>query len=297
MDKSLRVGAVVLAVCGVQAAADVILVPVGTDINAAIAAASDGDVLELQAGTHFTSGADLLGKAITLQGVLDPETGVQLSTLTKPENDDSSILRVATQEGAGTVVRDLILLGNFRADTAECLYIYDSSPTVVNCRFESGNGMFGVGGVLVTSASHPTIANCEFLDNEGQVGGLLIDSLSHPEISNCRFQANTANPHAGGLTGLADCNPTITDCAFVGNSGVEGGRPCSGTRTGRSPGAHSPTTWLLQMLPRSTGGEGAFWSGGIPIQSSPTVRFPGTRLRKDSALRFRGSTTATIRRR
>ncbi|MCP4496931.1 MAG: hypothetical protein GY825_09135, partial [Phycisphaeraceae bacterium] len=68
--------AVALACSSVTASAETITVCASgcdyTSINAAIAAASDGDVIQLAAETYFEDDPiDPLGKAITLRGVLD----------------------------------------------------------------------------------------------------------------------------------------------------------------------------------------------------------------------------------
>ena len=68
--------AVALAVSSVTASAETITVCASgcdyTSINAAIGAASDGDVIQLAAETYFEGEQiDTLGKAITLRGVLD----------------------------------------------------------------------------------------------------------------------------------------------------------------------------------------------------------------------------------
>ena len=67
---------VVLAFSSVTASASTITVCASgcdyTSINAAIGAASDGDVIQLAAETYFEGEQiDTLGKAITLRGVLD----------------------------------------------------------------------------------------------------------------------------------------------------------------------------------------------------------------------------------
>ena len=67
---------VALAFSSVTASADTITVCASgcdyTSINAAIDAASDGDVIQLAAETYFEGQViDTLGKAITLRGVLD----------------------------------------------------------------------------------------------------------------------------------------------------------------------------------------------------------------------------------
>ena len=67
---------VALAISSVTASAETITVCASgcdyTSINAAIGAASDGDVIQLAAETYFEGEQiDTLGKAITLRGVLD----------------------------------------------------------------------------------------------------------------------------------------------------------------------------------------------------------------------------------
>ena len=62
--------------------ADTINVPAGGDIQSAITSASDGDVIQLAAGTYQpTSTINLLGKAVTLRGAIDPSSGEPVSIL------------------------------------------------------------------------------------------------------------------------------------------------------------------------------------------------------------------------
>ena len=92
--------AVALAFSGVAASAETITVCASgcddTSINAAIIAASDGDVIQLAAETYFEgSQIDTLGKAITLRGVLD-KAGDPASVL-----DGADTHRVITIFGIG----------------------------------------------------------------------------------------------------------------------------------------------------------------------------------------------------
>ena len=94
MNRTL-LATVALAFSSVTASASTITVCASgcdyTSINAAIGAASDGDVIQLAAETYFEGEQiDTLGKAITLRGVLD-KAGEPASVLdgrgSPPDND------------------------------------------------------------------------------------------------------------------------------------------------------------------------------------------------------------------
>ena len=126
--------AVTLAVSSVTASAETITVCASgcdyTSINAAINAASDGDVIQLAAETYFEGQViDTLGKAITLRGVLD-KAGEPASVL-----DGAGAHRVLiceSGEGTGTIFERLVIWnglasGNFPDNSGGGMYNYNGS--------------------------------------------------------------------------------------------------------------------------------------------------------------------------
>ncbi|NCF40357.1 MAG: hypothetical protein GWP75_09600 [Planctomycetia bacterium] len=152
-----------------------------TSINAAIATASDGDVIQLAAETYFEGEQiDTLGRAITLRGVLD-KAGEPASVL-----DGAGAHRVLicqNGETSTTVFRDLVIQhglvgGDFPENRGGGMYNDSSSPTLTDCNFcgnTSGTGNRNVAGDAIdgSSSGNLLLLNC----NEGDVNfDLAIDA-------------------------------------------------------------------------------------------------------------------------
>ena len=145
---------VALAFSSVTASADTITVCASgcdyTSINAAIDAASDGDVIQLAAETYFEGQViDTLGKAITLRGVLDKK-GEPASVLDGAGSH--RVLICESGEGAETiferlVIRNGLASGNPPDNRGGGMYNNsNSSPTLTDCTFTS-NSAYSGGGI------------------------------------------------------------------------------------------------------------------------------------------------------
>ena len=129
------------------------------------------------------------------------------------------------------------------------MYIYQGSPTVINCTFSgntatSGGGMYneqsspevtdctitdnsatgdtGHGGGMYNNDSSPTVNNCDFISNLAGWGGGMYNLQSSPTITNCTFIGNLGRSYnqsdGGGLYNIDNSHPIITNCVFSGNS-------------------------------------------------------------------------------
>ena len=174
-----------------------------TSINAAIAAAEDGDVIQLAAETYLEGAQiDTLGKAITIRGTTG-EDGLPTTVL-----DGGGVHRVATcreGEGAGTVLVDLVLRNGFPTEgpTSESavsgggILLLGTSPTISNCTFVDNVGRFGA-GILCFIDCAPTVSGCRFLDSEAEVSAAgLFSYYSAPTVDDCTFAFNVAQYGAG----------------------------------------------------------------------------------------------------
>ena len=214
---------VALAFSSVTASADTITVCADgcdyTSINAAIAAASDGDVIQLSAETYFEgSQIDTLGKAITLRGVLY-KAGEPASVL-----DGAGTHRVLicqSGEGAGTiferlVIRNGLASGNFPDGNGGGMLNQFSNPTLTNCTF-TGNSATYQGGGMYNSYSSPTMTDCTFTGNSADDGGgMFNNSSSSPTLTDCTFADNSAD-FGGGMYNNSS-NSTLTACTLCGNA-------------------------------------------------------------------------------
>ena len=136
-----------------------------TSINAALGAAADGDVIQLQAETYLEGAAiDLDGKSITLLGATDTD-GAPASIL--DGGDTHRVLRYIS-DGAGTTSLANLIVRNGASDSSGGggLYISAGSPVISNCLF-TGNRSSGDGGGARSSNASPTFTDCIF---EAKIG-------------------------------------------------------------------------------------------------------------------------------
>jgi hypothetical protein len=249
--------AVALAFSSVTASAETITVCASgcdhTSINAAIGAASDGDVIQLAAETYFEGQQiDTLGKAITLRGVLD-KTGGPLSVLDGAGSH--RVLICESGETTATVFESLVIQNGYgqpeevygQYEIGGGMFNYASSPTLTNCTFTT-NSAFGGGGMnnyqssptltnctftsnsadygggMYNTSSSPILTDCTFTSNSATYGGGMYNYFSSPNLADCTFESNSANVNGGGMRNNSSSSPTLTDCTFTGNSAVERGR-------------------------------------------------------------------------
>ena len=238
--------AVALAFSSVTASAETITVCASgcddTSINAAIGAASDGDVIQLAAETYFEgSQIDTVGKAITLRGVLD-KAGEPASVLDgggthrvlicqSGETVETVFLDLVIQNGyiggdgggggmyndsSSPTMADCTFAGNLAESYGGGMYNYDSSPALANCTF-TGNSADDSGGGMYNDQSSPTLTDCTFTSNSARYrGGGMRNYRSSPTLTNCTFTNNSAGGGGGMLNFLS--SPTLADCTFTGNS-------------------------------------------------------------------------------
>jgi hypothetical protein len=174
-------------------------------ISAAIAAASDGDVIEIT-GTH--TGSFNISKSITLRGT-DPTT---------------DIIQAAATQGAAT---------------SRVIAIYQPSSQSVNLSVENltiKNGNTTSiddkrgGGIYVNQNYNGllSITNCIIEENKGSEGGAIASLGCDVTITNSSIKNNTGTSNGGGLiftvnAGNPDMQVTISKSLITGNSGTNGG--------------------------------------------------------------------------
>lgn len=221
MPMSRRIAAAVFAILPSPVAAETLTVCAKgcdyTSINAAIAASSDGDVIQLAAETYFEGAQiDPIGKAITLRGVLG-EAGEPASVLDGAGSH--LVLHCSRNENAGTTFERLVIR-NGRSSAGGAMFIVSASPTVTDCLFIENSG-FVCGGVLILSPCSPSFADCAFTNNSADqdAGGMAVLGAM-PTLTDCTFTRNSAASQGGGLwsNGL----PTLVNCIFTGNTSAVG---------------------------------------------------------------------------
>lgn len=208
-------------------------------IQAAITAASAGDIVELTDGMFTGEGnvmIDFLGKAITVRS----SSGDPQRTWIDAENT-GRILLFQSAEGTGTVVQGIGIVHGIWSIDDEGGAVFcgpGTAPQLLNCRFWENASEFSGGGIFCRGAS-PAISDCVFEDNRTyQMGGAVYCAEgSSLTITRCVFDANLAGHEANGGSGGAiycepDCELTIIDSHFLNNQAQGAGGAIGGSWAG-----------------------------------------------------------------
>jgi len=215
------------------------------DIESAIGASNDGDIIEVGAGTYYpTATLNPAGKAIRIQGATDRDGAL----LTEIHGRDSGrVAQCTSGEGPQTVLANLRIVHGDAWEAAGLL-IDGASPTVEGCTFQFNDAPFGAGAVE-TRASKSSFRGCRFLSNFTMGGGGGITAVnSELEVLECEFRNNGGDGYggaikiqggairlvdsvlisngctAGGALALISCTATIDRCVISGNyASTDGG--------------------------------------------------------------------------
>ncbi len=161
-------------------------------IQAALDAASNGDIIELTDGTFTGEGnrdLDYAGKAVTVRS----QSGDPATCMLDGEYDYGRGFDFHSGEGAGSVLES-VTLTHFLADGGGGIRCTASSPTITNCVIRSCDGVDVGGGLYCFDGASPTISHCVFANNYAYMW-------------------------AAGMF-LSQSSITMTHCTFTGNNGV-----------------------------------------------------------------------------
>lgn len=238
-----------LALAGVSAShADTLTVCASgcdyTSINAAIADASHGDLIQLAAETYFEGEViDTLGKGITIRGVAGvdgtPETVISGRDLHRVVECKWSFGETVLEDlvlrqgyastggalliqGAEVAIRGCVFVGNAAGDSGGAIFDDGFSTEIVGCKFESNTAPVG-GALYVHPVAQALIGNCEFSLNTGEYGGAAYFALnSWSYLAGCAFEQNVAR-EGGAIYSDTEGVSVITLCSFFQNLGVDKG--------------------------------------------------------------------------
>ena len=158
-------------------------------IQGAIDGATDGDTIEVSAGT-YEENVTFGGKGVTV---------VSLS---------GSANTIIDGDASGSVVS---FVGG-----------EDTRSVLDGFRLRNGSARFG-GGVYCDFGSSPMIRNCDLYENAAtDGGGVAALRGSRPVLASCYFYNNSATS-GGGLACLYSSSPVIVDADFYGNKATDSG--------------------------------------------------------------------------
>ena len=78
-------------------------------------------------------------------------------------------------------------------------------------------------GTVVAGAEDTLIDGFTIRGGEGVSGAGMLNVDVSPLVRSCRFENNHADQFGGGVLNVGDSTPVFEDCAFVGNSALNGG--------------------------------------------------------------------------
>jgi predicted outer membrane repeat protein len=212
------------------AAAETLIVnPDGTGdyptIQAAINAASNGDIIELTDGTFGGSGnrdIDYAGKSITVRSQGGSAQACVIDC-GGSEGDPHRGFRFISGEGPASVLEGVTITNGFSIDVGGAIVCESSSPTISNCDF-TDNSAAGGGAVAYDGCpGSPLLTDCRFAGNSSLGFGGAIDCFeTFLEVESCVLSGNTAND-AGGALELSYSPARFRSCAFSDNAASWGG--------------------------------------------------------------------------
>ena len=200
------------------------------NIQAAIEAAADGDVIELGDGLFTGPGNHdiyFLGKAITVKSAADQADLCIIDCQGSAATPRRGFL-FADGEGQDSVLRDVTVTNGYAPvspylERGGCIHVRFASPRFLRCVFRGGHAASSGGGVHVRNGD-PVFVECTFTQNSAGMGGGLDTQIASVSLSSCVFENNQAV--LGGGAALRDAGPyplSLSSCVFIGNAAEQTG--------------------------------------------------------------------------
>ena len=188
-----------------------------SSIQSAIDSATDGDVIEAAACTHYES-IDFKGKSITVRS-FDPDDWDVVKKTIIDANGRSKAVYFRNSEDDNSVLKGFKITGadsrGVRCDGA--------SPTIANCLITGNGDDYKGGGMCNRKGAFPNVTNCVFSYNKAETGGGMYNDDSSPTVTNCVFAKNWVEDYGAGMYNDEGASPTVTNCVFYSNEAESGG--------------------------------------------------------------------------
>ena len=168
------------------------------NIQSAINAAVNGDIIEIQAGTYTGDGnrdIDFKKKAITVRGATNKALDVIIDCQAAGSQSHRGF-KFNRGESPSSILENLTIKNGNPFDDDQAygggIYCYNSSPTIHNCVIKNNRAGYHGGGIYCYNSS-PSIKNCIITNNTAYYGGgVYCRYNSSPVIQNCTIIDNTA---------------------------------------------------------------------------------------------------------
>ncbi|MCK4415404.1 MAG: right-handed parallel beta-helix repeat-containing protein [Candidatus Eisenbacteria sp.] len=239
MSRCVLVSLLLVAAVWVAEAETYLVLPDGSgdfpNIQAAVDAATNGDVILLSDGTFTGDGnrdIDFDGKAITVRSLSDDPVSCTVDCQGNSSAPHRGF-RFDSGETASSVLQGLTVMngytaGSFPENDGAGVYCEGSSPAITNCVFTENAAQSGA-GVLCYDFASPTLTNCIFSRNQASArtigAGVYCHFYASPHLNGCSFIENSPD----GMYAHATSSPQLDGCSFSGHSsrgfGCHGGSP------------------------------------------------------------------------
>jgi hypothetical protein len=242
--RAVLIATLLLAAAGVPAvAATYLILPGGSgdypNIQAAIDAASDTDIIELGDGTFAGDGnrdIDFLGKAVTVRSQSGDPGACVLECGGNAATPHRGFI-FQSGEGPASVLQDITISNAHHHEASTpmsggaAVFCDGASPTISGCVFGS-NAVDGTvatsgGSILCTGASAPAIIDCIITNSSaGEAGGgnggaIACLAGADATITGTTIEGNYADGRGGGVY-ASGADVTLSGCTIKDNAATEG---------------------------------------------------------------------------
>ncbi len=264
-----------------------------TSIQSAINASSNGDVINIAAGTYNEHSLTTAGKVVIIQGAVakDGTLGTTVDALQL-----GTVFEFQDGETNETIVKDLIVTGG-QATWGGGIHIQNASPTIEYCVITQNTATNNGGGIHCIY-SEAVIRHCEITDNFGGSGGGVSNGVgTATTIEDCLITGNVSTlGWGGGLRFAVQSQVNLRNCTINDNTCTAGDGWGGGLYINNCPAASIIACTFRNNRAQSGGGfcilgtsegvtvDGCSFSGNVATSSGGGVYNTSTPTLTDSTL-------------